>query len=84
MEKMKPALVVFSLALPLLASCTTLQNRRDLYSPQPVNGPYTRMLKDGSWGKQKPAPVEEAPGSPADGSASHDSKEVKPPVGGDI
>jgi hypothetical protein len=84
MEKMKPALVVFSLALPLLASCTTLQNRRDLYSPQPVNGPYTRMLKDGSWRKQKPAPVQEAPGSPADGSASHDSKEVKPPVGGDI
>jgi hypothetical protein len=84
MEKMKPALVVFSLALPLLASCTTLQNRRDLYSPQPVNGPYTRMLKDGSWRKQKPAPVEEAPGSPADGSASHESKEVKPPVGGDI
>jgi hypothetical protein len=84
MEKMKPALVVFSLALPLLASCTTLQNRRDLYSPQPVNGPYTRMLKDGSWRKQKPAPVEEAPGSPADGSASHDSKEMKPPVGGDI
>lgn len=84
MEKMKPALVVFSLALPLLASCTTLQNRRDLYSPQPVNGPYTRMLKDGSWRKQKPAPVEEAPGSPADGSASHDSKEVKPPGGGDI
>ena len=84
MEKMKPALVVFSLALPLLASCTTLQNRRDLYSPQPVNGPYTRMLKDGSWRKQKPAPVQEAPGSPADGSASHDSKDVKPPVGGDI
>lgn len=84
MEKMKPALVVFSLALPLLASCTTLQNRRDLYSPQPVNGPYTRMLKDGSWRKQKPAPVQEAPGSVADGSAPHDFKEVKPPGGGDI
>ena len=84
MGKMKPALVAASLALPLLASCTTLQNRRDLYSPQPVNGPYTRMLKDGSWRKQKPAPVQEAPGSVADDSASRDSKEVKPPVGGEI
>ena len=84
MEKMKPALVLASLAFPLLASCTTLQNRRDLYSPQPVNGPYTRMLKDGSWRKQKPVPVKVAPESSADGSASHDSKEVKPPVGGYI
>ena len=84
MEKMKPALVAASLALPLLASCTTLQNRRDLYSPQPVNGPYTRMLKDGSWRKQKPVPVIVAPESSSDGSASHDSKEVKPPVGGEI
>lgn len=31
----------------LLTSCTTLENRRDMYSPQTVNGPYTRMLKDG-------------------------------------
>lgn len=83
MGKMKPALVAASLVLPLLASCTTLQNRRDLYSPQPVNGPYTRMLKDGSWRKQKPEPAK-APESAADGSASHDSKEVKPPVGGGI
>jgi len=30
-----------------LASCTTLENRRDLYSPQKVQGPYTRMLRDG-------------------------------------
>ncbi|MCX7869464.1 MAG: hypothetical protein N2322_05875 [Terrimicrobiaceae bacterium] len=35
------------LALPLLASCTTLENRRDLYSPQRVDGPYTRMLREG-------------------------------------
>jgi hypothetical protein len=84
MGKMKPALVVASLALPLLASCTTVQNRRDLYFPQPVNGPYTRMLKDGSWRKQKSAPVKVAPESSADASAYRDSKEVKPPVGGDI
>jgi hypothetical protein len=30
-----------------LTSCTTLENRRDLYSPQRVDGPYTRMLRDG-------------------------------------
>jgi len=32
-----------------LTSCvkTTLENRRDLYSPQVVNGPYTRMINDG-------------------------------------
>ncbi|MFM8717419.1 MAG: hypothetical protein ACKOHM_00175 [Spartobacteria bacterium] len=81
---MKPALVAALLTLPLFASCTTLQNRRDLYSPQPVDGPYTRMLKDGSWRKQKPAPVQEAPGSVEDGSASSDSKAVKPPAGGEI
>ena len=31
----------------VLTSCTTLENRRDLYSPQKVWGPYTRMLKNG-------------------------------------
>ena len=49
---MKSALCVLSLAGALiLTSCvrTTLENRRDLYSPQVVNGPYTRMLKDGSY-----------------------------------
>jgi hypothetical protein len=84
MEKMKSALLLASLALPLLASCTTLQNRRDLYSPQPVNGPYTRMLKDGSWRKKNPMPAQEAPSSPTDASTSRNSKEVKPPVGVDI
>jgi hypothetical protein len=27
-----------------LMGCTTIQNRRDLYFPQTVQGPYTRML----------------------------------------
>lgn len=33
----------------LMTSCTqtTLENRRDLYFPQKVNGPYTRMADDG-------------------------------------
>ena len=44
---MKPSLVFFALAALLLASCTTLENRRDMYNPQVVNGPYTRMMKNG-------------------------------------
>ena len=29
-----------------LTGCTTLENRRDMYSPQRVEGPYTRMLRE--------------------------------------
>ena len=28
----------------ILSGCTTIQNRRDLYFPQTVQGPYTRLL----------------------------------------
>lgn len=79
---MKLALIVATLAVSLLTSCTTIQNRRDLYSPQPVNGPYTRMLKDGSWRNQKQTDVRVAPESQSDGSSSRDSKEVKQPIDG--
>lgn len=79
MEKMKPALLVAALAVLILASCTTIQNRRDLFSPQPVDGPYTRMLKDGSWRKQKVADTTVVTDPSADGSSS-DSKKVMPPV----
>ncbi len=44
---MKSFLLPAAAAAVLLTSCTTLENRRDLYFPQQVNGPYTRMLKDG-------------------------------------
>lgn len=81
MEKMKPALIVPALTVLLLTSCTTLQNRRDLFSPQPVDGPYTRMLKDGSW-RKKMAANDSLPADPsAGGSTSPDSKAVKPPAG---
>lgn len=40
-------LLVLAAAAVSLTACTTLENRRDMYSPQTVNGPYTRMLKDG-------------------------------------
>lgn len=77
---MKPALVVPVLAFLFLTSCTTIQNRRDLYFPQPVDGPYTRMLKDGSWRKKMvndaTLPAEVSP----EGSDHSDSKIVKPPA----
>ncbi|MFV0337720.1 MAG: hypothetical protein ACK5LK_05700 [Chthoniobacterales bacterium] len=44
---------VFSLAFIItvvgLSGCvkTTVENRRDLYSQQKVQGPYTQMLKNG-------------------------------------
>ena len=42
---MKVALLCLSLAAVALTSCTTLENRRDLYCGYgKVNGPYTRML----------------------------------------
>lgn len=44
---MKSTLLLLIAPAVLLTSCTTLENRRDMYSPQTVNGPYTRMLKDG-------------------------------------
>ena len=80
MEKMKPALLVAALAVLILASCTTIQNRRDLFSPQPVEGPYTRMLKDGSWRKQKATNTTVVADSSADGSTTSDSKVVMPPL----
>lgn len=77
---MKSALVVPALAFSLLTSCTTIQNRRDLYSPQPVDGPYTRMLKDGSWRKKMANDANLAVDASVDGSAALDSKAVKPPL----
>lgn len=42
---MKVALLCLSLAAVALTSCTTLENRRDMYCGYgKVNGPYTRML----------------------------------------
>ena len=75
---MKPALATLSLSLVVLASCTTIQNRRDLYFPQTVNGPYTRMLKDGSWRKNKSADDNKSSQSLTSGSSSRDPKSVKP------
>jgi hypothetical protein len=78
MVEMKPALATLSLSLVVLASCTTIQNRRDLYFPQTVNGPYTRMLKDGSWRKNKSADDNKSSQSLTSGSSSRDPKSVKP------
>jgi len=44
----KPLALLFCGGIAIsLTACTTLENRRDLYFPQEVNGPYTRMLKHG-------------------------------------
>jgi hypothetical protein len=50
----KASLSVLALAVLAMTACTTLENRRDMYYPQVVNGPYTRMLHEGI---PKPQPV---------------------------
>jgi len=42
-----PLLFLSAAAAVFLSSCTTLENRRDLYSPQYVWGPYSKMLHNG-------------------------------------
>lgn len=65
LEPVKVSLFVLALAVVALSACTTLENRRDMYFPQKVNGPYTRMLKDGI---PKPQPVHgAAPSGLSDG-----------------
>ncbi len=49
------ATVVMAMAAQLLTGCTTLRNRRDLYFPQCVWGPYTKMRHHGI---PKPTPVQ--------------------------
>jgi len=49
-------LALLFVVVAVLSSCTTLENRRDLYSPNKVNGPYTRMLKE-----RLPAPPSATP-----------------------
>ncbi|MEI8293586.1 MAG: hypothetical protein WCG66_06260 [bacterium] len=79
---MKPALLLAVLAIATLPACTTIQNRRDLYFPQTVEGPYTRMLKDGTWRKKKTPVTGETPASPAGGHGIPDSKQVRVPIAG--
>lgn len=44
--RLLPAILLPVLLLSLVA-CTTLENRRDLYFPETVWGPYTRMIHRG-------------------------------------
>lgn len=70
----KCAHLLLAFAALCLCSCTTLQNRRDLYTEQKVNGPYTRLLKERRWkplyeeprAKSIAAPIS-APGSVSEG-----------------
>jgi len=48
-------LITLSLVTILTSGCTTLRNRRDLYFPQKVQGPYTLMTEHGI---PRPTPVQ--------------------------
>jgi len=81
----KRALLPLAFVALCLCSCSTLQNRRDLYSEQKVNGPYTRLLKERRW-----KPLYEEPRAPktsslpiGDPDTVSDGKIVKP-VQGDV
>lgn len=50
------SLAVIFLIMLSLGGCTTVENRRDLYFPQCVWGPYTKMLHKGI-PKQKPQTI---------------------------
>jgi hypothetical protein len=54
-----PLLALLAFVAFGFSACTTLANRRDLYSPTKANGPYTRSLQDGSWRDNGVKPVEE-------------------------
>lgn len=60
MHKVSPRVFLAAtllLSLPLgLGGCTTLENRRDLYFPQCIWGPYTKMIHKGV-PKRKPETV---------------------------
>jgi len=69
---MKPLLAI--LVVASLCSCTTLANRRDMYTQETVMGPYTRMLKHGI-----PRPVAVS-GTIKTKTTSSDGKAWVPPV----
>jgi hypothetical protein len=47
-QVLSPRHLLTILLIPLFtAGCTTIENRRDLYFPQCVWGPYTKMLHKG-------------------------------------
>jgi hypothetical protein len=58
MHKAPPigSLALILLIMPFLGGCTTVENRRDLYFPQRVWGPYTKILHKGI-PKQKPQTI---------------------------
>lgn len=56
------------------SSCTTIENRRDLYSQEKVEGPYTRMLAKRKWNSPDAPQKSIPPQTPA----TPDGKTVKP------
>jgi len=58
-----------------MTACTTVENRRDLYSPQTVQGPYTRLLRH-NLRVSTPTPIESS-----NQPTGHSGKEVIKPRG---
>ena len=80
----KSALLLLAFVALYLCSCTTLQNRRDLYSEQKVNGPYTRLLHERRWKPLYQEPQANPGAAPlVTASSVSDSKSVKP-IQGDV
>jgi len=61
-------LILAGLFLP---ACTTISNRRDLYFPQTVDGPYTKIRRQG-------LPKTSPESLPAANSTSDGKKVIKP------
>ena len=66
----------FCVAMTILTGCTTIQNRRDLYFPQTVQGPYTRMIHH-RLSIPSPTPAQLPKGS-AGGSSGSGKNVIKP------
>lgn len=65
----------FCLVLMSLSGCTTIQNRRDLYFPQRVEGPYTRMLQRGL---KPPSPAQTVQATKSSSPSGNGKNVIKP------
>lgn len=79
----KRALLPLAFVALCLCSCTTLQNRRDLYSEQKVDGPYTRMLRERRGKPLYQEPTASVTAPVVNPSSVSDGKSVKP-IEGDV
>lgn len=73
---MKPTSLLLAAAMLgvtfIATGCTTLANRRDMYFPQRVDGPYTQMLRKGI-----PKPATTSGEAPVGEAGTSDFKNVR-------